>query len=172
MFEIKTIQKISSKKTCVKQIPALFKSPFFDLKENTVNLDIGGGKYNLGTEYLKAYKNVTNLVYDPYNRSIEHNNNIFSLIKNGIDSISIANVLNVIQEYDVRTEIIKHAYDILSIGQKIYFQIYEGDRSGVGIETKNGFKNNLKTSAYIPEIEKIFGNIVKKRLILIAEKYA
>ena len=42
------------------------------LKEGDVNLDYGGGRYELGTEYLNEH-GVTNLVYDLYSRTMDHN---------------------------------------------------------------------------------------------------
>ena len=47
-------QKYSSAKTSVKQVPAGFRivDKYFGWQPNTVNLDIGGGKYDLMTEKL------------------------------------------------------------------------------------------------------------------------
>ena len=67
-------QEYTSARSSIKQVPAGFKivDKYFGWKPNTLNLDIGGGKYDLMTEALLK-KNVTNLVYDPYNRSEHHN---------------------------------------------------------------------------------------------------
>ena len=79
------LQEYTSAKSCIKQVPAGFKivHKYFGWQENTVNLDIGGGKYDLMTNRLKEL-GVTNLVFDPYNRSITHNikvvNKIFGFL--------------------------------------------------------------------------------------------
>ena len=63
-------QEFTSAKTSINKnkVPALFKLAVF--KPDTVNLDYGGGKFDTATEYLKKF-NVTNLIYDPYNRIIQ-----------------------------------------------------------------------------------------------------
>ena len=58
-------QKISSAKTSIKQVPALFKNP--NAKFGAVNVDIGGGKFDLAADFL-AQNGTRNLVFDPYNR--------------------------------------------------------------------------------------------------------
>ncbi|MGL4451115.1 MAG: hypothetical protein ACRCTZ_08000, partial [Sarcina sp.] len=63
-------QEYSSKATSRNQIPQLFK--YIKWQPNTVNGDIGGGKYNTGSEYLKSL-NVNNILYDPFNRTYEEN---------------------------------------------------------------------------------------------------
>ena len=46
-----------------------------------MNLDYGGGKFDNATEYL-AEMNVTSLVYDPFNRSSDHNKMVLAEIRN------------------------------------------------------------------------------------------
>ena len=94
-------QEYTSAKTSLKQIPAGFKivDKYFTWYQGTVNLDIGGGKYDLMTEALKE-KGVTNLVYDPYNRSMKHNADVVNTVLRikGVETVTIFNVLNVIRE--------------------------------------------------------------------------
>jgi hypothetical protein len=49
---IRTNQEYTSAKSSIKQIPAGFKivDKYFGWKPNTINFDIGGGKYDLFTE--------------------------------------------------------------------------------------------------------------------------
>lgn len=163
-------QRISSAKTSRKQIASVFKKiPF---KSGTRNLDIGGGKWDLGTDYMKS-KGVESLVYDPYNRDKEHNQNAISTLKNGkkFDTATIANVLNVIEEPEYREAVIKQAASAISDDGVAYFQIYEGSGNGKGGETSDGWQNNRKTADYEQEIRKHFGDV--KRIhgnILMATK--
>lgn len=46
-----------------------------------MNRDYGGGKFDNATEYL-AEMNVTNLVYDSFNRSSDHNKMVLAEICN------------------------------------------------------------------------------------------
>jgi len=52
---IRTNQEYTSAKSSIKQIPAGFKivDKYFGWKPNTINFDIGGGKYDLFTEKLR-----------------------------------------------------------------------------------------------------------------------
>jgi hypothetical protein len=175
----KVEQKISSKGTSIKQIPAVFKKPeIFDIDEGSVNLDIGGGRYDLGTDYLQKERGIENLVLDKFNRSSKHNEEVLSRIqkREGADSATVANVLNVIKEPEIRGEVIQQSYDNTREGGKVFFQIHQGSGKeagkGVGRETSKGWQNYKKTSEYVPEIEKIFGkgNVQRKGNIIIATK--
>lgn len=123
-------QKYSSAKTSIKQIPAGFKivDKYFGWQPNTVNLDIGGGKYDLMTEKLLE-KSVTNLIFDPYNRSQEHNEDVIHEVQRlrGVHTVTIFNVLNVIKEHEIQLEVLKLAYDALHFGGMVFcsFDIYE-----------------------------------------------
>ena len=59
-------QKITSAKTSIPQIPALFKHK--DVTFGKTNIDIGGGKFDLATNFL-AEQGTKNYVFDPNNRS-------------------------------------------------------------------------------------------------------
>ena len=168
-------QRTSSKDTSIKQIAAVFKKPeIFDLKEGSVNLDIGGGRFDLGTDYLRNERGVENLVFDRFNRSPEHNEEVLNRIREtgGADSATAANILNVIEEPEARKRVIQQSYDYTREGGKVFFQVYEGSGTGVGRGTTKGWQNNKKTSEYLPEIEEIFGegNVQRKGNIIIAIK--
>ena len=163
----KVEQKISSKGTSIKQIPAVFKKPeIFDIDEGSVNLDIGGGRYDLGTDYLQKERGIENLVLDKFNRSSKHNEEVLSRIqkREGADSATVANVLNVIKEPEIRGEVIQQSYDNTREGGKVFFQIHQGSGKeagkGAGRETSKGWQNYKKTSEYVPEIEKILERVM------------
>lgn len=93
-------QAYDSRATSRNQVPALFRAvPWV---ADTVNLDVGGGRFDRGTEYL-AEQGVTSLVFDPFNRSEQHNIAVLKRVKSRrADTATIANVLNVIKEPGVQ----------------------------------------------------------------------
>lgn len=164
-------QKITSADTSLRQVPALLKK--IDTFPGQRNLDIGGGKYDLGKDFLAEQK-VENHVYDPFNRTPEHNNFVLSqFAENPADSVTVANVLNVIKEPKAREDVIRMAFENLKPGGKAYFDIYEGSRSGVGKATSKGWQNNAPAVAYEKELKKIFGdNVIRKGTMFVGNKFA
>ena len=148
------MQTITSAKTSVNstRVPALFKHPAVYWVAGTRNLDWGGGRYDTATEYLRGL-GVENAIYDPYNRSSEHNDTV--LRGAPYDTATISNVLNVVQQKEVRKKIIKDVVDKLKEGGIIYIKIYEGNGTGQGRTTKGGtcWQENRKTSNYIEELK-------------------
>jgi len=150
-------QSVTSAGTSINQVPALFKSKVFAPRQGAVNLDIGGGKYDTASKYLAQERGVTNYVYDPFNRSSEHNEMVLRAItKTPPETVTAANVLNVIPERDARMDVIQKASDYLSPGGNAYFSIYEGDRSGVRALTSKGFQHNKKASEFLGEVQEVF----------------
>jgi len=143
--------------TSINQIPAGFKQ----FKLGKRNLDWGGGSYDKATRYLRR-SGTTNLVYDKFNRTIPENVHALSYAEcSGVNSITVFNVLNVIQDKKERKALlrdIKKTCDRVSeFGQEvpvIIIQIYEGDRSG--IPSKKTVQTNMRTVDYIPEIQAEF----------------
>jgi len=169
------IQEITSAKTSRKQIPSIFKNKNFDIKEGETNIDIGGGKYDLATDLLKKEKGAKNLVYDKFNRTDEHNTKVLSEIsKKPADTATVANVLNVIKEPEIRKEVITQAKNFTKPDGKAYFITHDrsGKGTGIGEVTKDGYQTNMAIEDYIPEIENVFGkgNVEKKGKVLIAKK--
>ena len=152
------IQEYTSATTCKNQVPSLFKKIIW---ETSTNFDIGGGKYDTASLYLKS-KGVTNLIYDPFNRSEEYNLNTLKIVSESVpNSITICNVLNVIKEREVRLEVLKLALKHFS--KVVYISIYEGNRSGNECATIYGWQRNTKTADYIDEIKEVFNTNTIKR---------
>jgi hypothetical protein len=158
-------------KTCIKQVPALFKK--IEWQRGTTNLDIGGGKYDLGTEYLSE-QGVTNLVFDCYNRSAEHQSCILEWLRqNQADTITMSNVLNVIYSEIERFKLLQFAYKSLKADGKCYISVYEGDCSGIGKCTRiNTWQENRRLTSYMNEVQEVFRYVVldKKNKMIIASK--
>lgn len=63
-------QEITSDKTSIEQVAGLFKDKNAHFGET--NIDVGGGRFNLVTDYL-AERGTKNMVFDPYNRGADEN---------------------------------------------------------------------------------------------------
>ena len=134
------------------------------------NIDIGGGRFDLGTEYLRG-RGVESHVLDPFNRPQEHNEEIIRRFsQDPAHSATIANVLNVIAEPEARRSVIQQARDLVAPGGKAYFGIYEGDRSGLGRATSKGWQENRPTASYEEEIAEMFPDLQRFGNIIIAPR--
>lgn len=166
-----TEQEYTSANTSINssKLPAIFK--LINLSPNTINLDFGGGRFDNASEYLAA-KDVTNLIYDPYNRSSEHNKNVLDTIRknNGADTATCSNVLNVIKEENARHTVIQNIYNLLKSNGVAYFTVYEGTGKGNEGVTKSGYQLNRKTVDYVDEIKEVFSNVTRKGKLIIANK--
>lgn len=161
-------QAITSARTSIKQIPALFKNQY--AKFGKVNIDIGGGKFDLATKYLASI-GTENKVFDPYNRGEAENRATLMWLQNGnkADTATCANVLNVIAEPAARANVILETAKSISPEGSAYFMVYEGDGTGVGRETGSGWQNNRKTADYVNEIEQYFDSVTRKGKMIIAQ---
>lgn len=157
-------QEYSSAKTSLNQVSAGHKK--IKWKPGTVNLDWGGGKSNMGTEYLKNEHDVTNYVYDPFNRSDSEN---AKALKSNPDTITNHNVLNVIKEDAVIIEMMKE-WKKISSAKTIYITVYEGNRSGEGKPTSKGYQRNMKLADYLPLIQQVFPSASKKGTMIVINK--
>ena len=131
-------------KTSVKQIAAGLKYLITNeiSKDGDVNLDCGGGKYELGTDFLKQY-GVTNLVYDKFSKSEEHNNKVLDALKNRkADTVTLLNVLNVIEDLGDRLFVIKDAYSHLKAGGYMIIMVYGGVKHKPGLSKAKTWQEN------------------------------
>lgn len=160
-------QEITSDKTSIKQVAGLFKDK--NAKFGKTNIDVGGGRFNLVTEYL-AERGTENMVFGPYNRGIDENTETLRYLQSGnhADTATCANVLNVIREPDARANVILEVAKCIRKDGTAYFTVYEGDGSGEGKRTSAGWQNNRKTADYVSEIERYFDNVQRKGKLIIA----
>ena len=150
------------------KLPVLYGKVQFE--SGTVNLDIGGGKFDNVTEYL-ATKGVKNYIYDPYNRSEAHNAAVAAATQEGqSDTVTISNVLNVIDSIDGRRQVLENAVDAVKPNGTVYITVYEGDGSGIARSTgKDQFQLNRKTNDYVVEVQEYFDDVVVKNKVIIAK---
>jgi hypothetical protein len=166
-------QEYTSAKTSIKQVPAGFNivDKYFGWQPNTVNLDIGGGKYDLMTEKLLE-KSVTNLVYDPYNRSMVHNLKVVNRISEiSVDTVTIFNVLNVIKERFIQSEVLYLAKSALKTGGYVFVRSTYKNPAKVSGVTKSGtFQHYLTQKEYLEIVKEVFPNAELKYGLIYATK--
>jgi len=150
-------QQYTSAMTCVNQVPATFKT--IDWVPGTVNLDYGGGRFETATKYLRAHS-VTNLVYDPYNRSDEHNAAVLALLLNvKADTATLCNVLNVIKEWQMRQQVLRNIHGLVKPGGLIYISCYRGRDTEPSV-TSHGWQENRPPVTYLSEVQKVFPDAI------------
>ncbi|MCP4783350.1 MAG: hypothetical protein GY903_01080 [Fuerstiella sp.] len=160
-------QSVHSEGTSLDQIPSLHKHIAGQLRG--VNLDMGGGAYDKATQFL-AQHGVKNLVYDPYNRPAQHNQQVMAAVAGGrADSVTIANVLNVIPEPAAQLQTLKEAADALKPGGTVYIDVYPGNGSGHPEKTSKGFQQNKPLQAYLPLVQQVFPQAKLTHSMIVAQ---
>ena len=166
-------QEYTSKDTSVNTVAAVYKVLPKEVSEAYI-LDYGGGKYNSNVEYAKDVLNSIVLVYDPYNRSKEHNFEVISFFKaHPAKYVVCSNVLNVIKEEEVILDALQKMYKLTAKNGFIYIKVYVRDGNGIGVKTSKGWQRNDKSDEYLKFIWKALGNnieIVRKTRELIVVK--
>jgi hypothetical protein len=160
---------IGSASTSIRHVPAGFKK----LVEigSKINLDWGGGKYDDGTKYLNSW-GIINLIYDPYNRSKDHNKEMlnFCTAIGGADSGTLLNVLCVIPDQDERLAAVEKLFIYLKPSAKVILGVWPGNKSMKLKLTSKGWQMNQPLCFYQKEILEAFSwmqaEYVDKFLIL------
>jgi len=182
-------QNITSADTSINQakLPAgygkLKKMEVFKPGQRVV--DIGGGRFDNAVDDL-AKQDVEIQVYDPFNRSPEHNKSVKELIADGGADIAVSNnVLNVIKEPENIKRVVQQAENAIKPGDKAYFTVWKGNETGIGRITKKktnkdgtvepkSYQRNEPISAYVSRVEEVFGegNVTVKGDLITATKDA
>lgn len=159
----KVEQEFKSAATSTNQLPGGFKK--VDWVEGSTNLDWGGGAYDRGTVWLKQEFGVVNYIYDPFNRSAQHN---YEALRCNPDTITCFNVLNVIKEDEVIVSILQ---EMGKFNTPIYITVYEKNRDSKGSATGGDkYQRNDSTNKYIELIKIALPNrkvTVNQKLITI-----
>lgn len=149
------------------KLPAIYKMVKFN--PGDVVIDFGGGRFDNAVEYIKD-KGSTLVVYDPYNRSAEHNEQVLATLEEngGADAAVNSNVLNVIKEPEARKAVLENIKKLLKPGAPVYITVYEGRGDGVEGPTKSGYQLNRKTEGYLEEVQEVFPDAKRKGKLIIA----
>ena len=149
------------------KLPAIYKMVNFN--EGDVVIDFGGGRFDNAVEYIKD-KGATLVVYDPYNRSAEHNEQVLATLEEngGADAAVNSNVLNVIKEPEARQAVLQNIKKLLKPGAPVYITVYEGRGDGVEGPTKSGYQLNRKTEGYLNEVREVFPDAIRKGKLIVA----
>lgn len=134
------------------------------IKPNSVNVDNGGGKYDLGKHHVEKHVHGAEMhVHDPFNRSDEHNKHVKEKTKGKADYVGLHNVLNVIKEPEARHKALHDTKSFMKPKTGIaHITTYHGDGSGKGRVSKadkgkgSSWQEHRKTSSYVPEVKKVF----------------
>lgn len=143
------------------KLPAIYKLVHFE--PGKVYLDFGGGRFDNGVYYVRDL-GATLLVYDPYNRSDEHNKEVLRVIREngGADATLNSNVLNVIKEPEARLGVLNNIKKLTKPGGDVYITVYEGTGKGNEGPTKAGYQLNRKTADYLEEVQAVFPNAKRR----------
>tara|TARA_R110002153_G_scaffold19391_1_gene66993 strand:- start:458 stop:2512 length:2055 start_codon:yes stop_codon:yes gene_type:complete len=136
-------------------------------KKGSVNIDIGGGKFDNADELLQK-SDATNLVYDPFNRTKAHNANVVDAVSGGnADTATINNVLNVIDGEANQLKVLNQAKDAVKKDGKVYISVFEGKKDGVGrVTSKDSYQQDKKAAEYLDLVKKVFPDAKLKNGII------
>ena len=102
-----------------------------------------------------------------------HNKAVADVIADGGAAVAVSNnVLNVIEQPENIKRVIEQAENAIKPGDKAYFTVYAGNRSGKGAQTTKGYQRNEPTRAYVSRVEEVFGegNVQSKGDLITATK--
>lgn len=162
-------QEFTSENTSINKnkLPAVYR--LINIPEGSVGIDFGGGKWDTAVEYIRDL-GATLCVYDPYNRTAQHNREMLKTLKanGGADWAVNSNVLNVIKEPEARQSVLRNISKITKSGAPVYITVYEGRGDAKEGPTKSGYQLNRKTQDYLEEIQEIFPDAKRKGKLIIA----
>ena len=139
-------------------------------RPGTRNVDIGAGRFDKATQFL-ADIGVENIPFDPVNRDGETNRRAAESVRaNPADTATVHNVLNVIDNDSVMEGIVNQAARAIKKNGSAIFTIYEGNRSGVGARTRDGYQRNAKARSYETAIKKFFGSVETHGNVILAKR--
>lgn len=177
-------QEFTSKGTAVNakygKLPVIYKEvkQRFGWKPGTVNLDYGGGTEDadaLSDTFFEPLR-VTNVVYDKYNQTPEHNQAVVRFLRSrgGADTATLSNVLNVIKESNIREEVISDVYSMLKPNGTLYVVVHEGSKAdmelGARKKKEDQWQEHRKADSYITELVKYFPDAYRKGGLIICPK--
>jgi hypothetical protein len=155
-------QAFTSADTSLNQIPGLYKIVPKLLKQLDYwshareVLDYGGGRFDAFVEEL-ARLGTRSFVYDPFNRTHEHNLLVVRLLKIKPARVTVcANVLNVIREPAVRQEALETMRKLTAPAGDVLISTHSGDGDSRGRITPKGWQSHRPTKNYLREVRRVF----------------
>ncbi len=163
-------QKYSSAETSLDQVAKLFGTIVREggFLPETTNLDMGGGRFDRTTLFLREL-GVRNLVFDCFNRSEEHNRLVIEEVsQHPTDTVTCANVLNVIQEQSARSRVIERCARYMKPSGTAFFSVYYDSKRSPG-KTVKGWQEQRPLASYEEEIRAHFRMVVRKKDVIRAK---
>lgn len=163
------VQEFDSSDTSINsgKLPTVYSKLEFPI--GCTALNYGGGKFDNTIEFGNT-NGFTDLIFDPFNRTVEWNSKIIATVyKNGVDLAVLSNVLNVIKEVDVRGFVLSVLANTLGENKPLFVTVYEGDRTGYGRQTsKSAWQENRKLKEYTAEVKEHFAHVKTRYNTIIA----
>lgn len=163
------VQEFDSSDTSINsgKLPTVYSKLEFPI--GCTALNYGGGKFDNTIEFGNT-NGFTDLIFDPFNRTVEWNSKIIATVyKNGVDLAVLSNVLNVIKEVDVRGFVLSVLANTLGENKPLFITVYEGDRTGYGRQTsKSAWQENRKLKEYLAEVQKHFTHVKTRYNTIVA----
>ena len=138
------------------------RSPIYDyLKKGGEVLDIGAGKTRFSEEALRR-NGIGYTPLDPFNRAQDVNAATIDGIVKGkrYDAVTAANLLNVLESPELRSNIILQAAKALKPGGHAFFDCYKAPTAGERGAGGDNWQTAMAAKDYIPEIKRWFTNAV------------
>lgn len=168
--EIDVTQSISSAATTRKIVPHTigWGDKHGIWKSGNTNFDIGSGKFSDMSQAM-VDRGVENLHYDPFWQSSQDNQeSIDKALFSSPETVTVNNILNVIKEPEAQRQVIRQAAKAVDQNGTAFFLIYEGDKSGAGKETRDGYQVNAKAETYLDAVREFFDNVRRDGHLIIA----
>jgi predicted kinase len=154
--------------------PSVFKDKRFTeaLVKGNRNFDIGAGRTDIPTQILMSSYGVSNIPFDPFNRDKDVNRQAVESLSAGklYPTVTVANVLNVIDNPDSRSNVILQAAKALAPDGKAFFQIHNAGNEGGKTTGKDTYQTSMKPTEYVEEIKIWFDEVKAHGNIIIASK--
>lgn len=143
--------------TARRQVPALHRR--VPWRRGSTNLDLGGGPWREASAFL-AGRGVRNVVVDPGWQTPGEVARARAAVADGAaDTATLANLLNVIPTRAGRRDALALAANALGPGGVAYLSVHEGDGSGRGGPTRDGWQANRRLHSYAREVAEFFGDV-------------
>jgi len=134
-------------------------------------LDYGGGRFDKLTAEL-ATRGIRNWIYDPFNRSDDHNSLVLQLLSvSQADVAFCSNMLNVIRSPAHRQEALLNIKLLTKPSAEVFFTVNEGTKDSRGWRTPKGWQSNRPTKSYLREIRKQFTTVERRGKLIIAKGF-